>query len=122
MGACNGWHTLTFKHLELEAEGLDLSDLDLGEYEGPAEPSSTTVVYTVSLVLAKGSENDALQSVLRSFPRKHKKDHAQLYYRPGVVTTGSLRERAQKRLRADLAQVLNGHVPPNTNRESAAPV
>jgi len=122
MGACNGWHTPTFRHLEIEAEGLDLSDLDLGEFEGAPLNDSSKVVYTVSLDLAKGSENDELASVLRAFSRKEKSDKAQLYYRPGVVTGGSLRERAQARLRADLARVLNGHVPPNTTRESAAPV
>ncbi len=121
MGACNGQHTPTFKHLELDAAGLDLSDLDLGEYEGPPEPSSTAVVYTVSLEVAKGSENDALDSVLRSFPRKEKSSRAQFYYRSGIATApGPLRQRAQERLRADLAQVLRGMAPPNTSRETAA--
>lgn len=122
MGACNGWHTPTFKHLELVVEGLDLSDLDLGEFEGPPRNDSPQVIYTVSLDLAKGSENDELVSVLRAFLRKEKSDKAQLYYRAAVLTTRSLRERAQSRLRADLARVLNGHVPPNTTRETAAPV
>jgi hypothetical protein len=123
MGECNERHTPTFKHLELEAEGLDLSDLDLGDYEGPHQPSSTTVLYTVSLILAKGAENDNLASVLKSFPDLKPGDVPQLYYNPGVGGAGgSCRERAQKRLRADLAQVLRGVVPPNTKRPTAAPV
>jgi hypothetical protein len=120
MGACNGRHTQTFTHLELDCEGLDLSDLDLGEFEGPPRNDSSMIVYTVSLELAKGAENDRLASVLRSFLRDGK---PQLYYRPGVPSPGrSFRERAQERLRKDLALVFKGIVPPNATRDTAAPV
>ncbi len=121
MGACNEKHTPTFSHLELEVEGLDLSDLDMGENEGPhgPDPSSPKNAYTVSLSIAKGAVNDKLASVLGSFPDKE----ARLFYRPaGVVAARPFRERVQQRLGADLAKVLEGAVPANTTWQAAAPV
>ncbi len=119
MGACNNRHTPTFTHLEPEFEGLDLDDLDLGEYEGPHDPSGP-VFYTVSLLIAKDVENETLASVLRSFPGTY----PQLFYRPARLSklSGPLRERAQRRLPEDLASVLKGVVPPNTTRGTATPI
>jgi len=129
MGACNEKHMEKFSHLELEVEGLDLSDLDMGEYEGPDEPSSTMNSYTVSLSIVEGVMNNKLASVLGSFPGASAQK-ARLFYLPAVfylpaagrTTARSFRERAQQRLGADLAEVLKGTVPANATRQTAAPV
>ena len=123
MGACNEKHAEKFSHLELEVEGLDLSDLDMGEYEGPDEPSSTMNSYTVSLSIVEGVTNNKLASVLGSFPGASAQK-ARLFYLPaaGRTTARSFRERAQQRLGADLAEVLKGTVPANATRQTAAPV
>ena len=123
MGTCRNEHTDSFTHFE-PPNAWNLGDFDLGEQLD--HNTGTIVRWVVSIRLAKGVRNEALESALKKLPTPTDHDPGtppNLYYKPHAGTQMSdLRKHALPRLKEDLNKLLSGEKPTNTTRETATPV
>lgn len=116
MNGCRGQHEGDFTHLDLPAN-WGMQEFDLGQ---TSDESGTIGFFVVSLRLAAGVKNKALDELLRGLPEPQQGSPPSLYYKPGERTPlKDLPKLALPFLREDLEKLKAGDTPSNATKANA---